>query len=903
MADRPSSCHGSGQRIRVEIVTTSCATYGLYLISVETAKQDFDYGKEPPSLPTSSFICFHSLKTHQARHKINIGHPYLSFIAHHSLLREDIYLPFIITSVYIMDPSHILFVIANVDNRYVCLCGIQVNNKSEPQDCAIRRCLRVLRIFNAAENRTPISEDLLCSNATAATHQDGQIMQHHHIYTYPYITTCLALGASFNPDIAYHSGYSSTVLKTGTLFEENDPDISGFTVIDITDTRALRYCFLKFAEDPDTGSAILTPLSADRYIKAYEDQPRESEDVLKSLCAEFQFFQLITSNDLRRIWPHMNWKETIQPSEGNNNDEHGCRNEIAYDGEDEVGEEDRKVLPREGKDNDEDVDKDEDEALQNLFLNPFGCGEDSQQYNRAAVLLRALESIAGFNAERINVAFWRATKKNPNFLPLLSRDLWVLMNRETDLHCSHPARWLLETCFYCRGGISITPRMKEKFWLLASDFPPSQLALCFLANSFEDEANLCIFTRIGLNDMISSNGLLQQIRKLRCNQNQKMSTLNLSRSTINPLILLKILEVTPGIKTLYLMHTPYLPIQSVQVVLARTGTKLDNLYHTDLFAPFVASLTLDLDKELCENMKKKMQPHFEKQIGRLASSELLQHYPNSFVAQTICIYTLHESFKRLASESSEPFDWQMFPMETLKATLQEEREQPQSERKKLPAFALETLALHDTLLSSARLVTGLAQFATFCLGDRLTRDRFQLYGHVLASCFARAGQVATHRPIFTVGPPPLTIACNDRKYCTRWQTPTTTPNLLGHRCSILVVKETLPAAKAGSCSITEEELKWRYAFIVPKEKRQIIMSPKQSNSIMVTPETPQFYVLDIVTFLREMKSARGSLEDISDLCEFWNNFCLQHEGKIEVLGVKVAHALLAKMEGVGKRFW
>lgn len=68
----------------------------------------------------------------------------------------------------------------------------------------------------------------------------------------------------------------------------------------------------------------------------------------------------------------MNWEETIQPSGWNENDEHGYRNEIAYDGEDTVIGEDREELPMEGKDWDESVDKDEDEALQNLFLNPFG---------------------------------------------------------------------------------------------------------------------------------------------------------------------------------------------------------------------------------------------------------------------------------------------------------------------------------------------------------------------------------------------------------------------------------------------------------------------------------------------------------------------------------------------------
>lgn len=72
----------------------------------------------------------------------------------------------------------------------------------------------------------------------------------------------------------------------------------------------------------------------------------------------------------------------------------------------------------------------------------------------------------------------------------------MLMNREKDLYFSLPARWLLGQCFYFRGRAPISPRMQETRWFLAKGFPPSRLALFFLANLFEDEANLCIFTNI-----------------------------------------------------------------------------------------------------------------------------------------------------------------------------------------------------------------------------------------------------------------------------------------------------------------------------------------------------------------------------------------------------------------------
>lgn len=804
-----------------------------------------------------------------------------------------------------MDSSHILFVIANVADGYNCLCAIQVKNSFEPQDDPIRRCLRVLTIFATLENRTPISEELLYPRVEAGTLQDGPMMHQHHIHTYPYITTCLALGASFNPDIAYHSGYSSKVLKTGTLFEENDADISGFTAIDISDMRALRYCFLKFAEDSDTDSVSLTPFSADTYIKAYENQPGENEDALKTLCEGFKGYGLIRSDILGYMWPHLNWKKNIQPAEVNENDED--YDIIAIPRTFEVEEGFREEIPIEGEDGDEDVDKDEDEALQNFFLNPSGREENSLQHNRVAVILHALESRASFNTQRINGSFMKALRKNPSFYTSLANDFLMLMENEINLHCSRPAQWLLGRCFFFRRTKAMR-RLQERVWSLARNFLPSPLVLYFLANYFEDEANLGVFKNIGVSDLVGSHGLLQQIRQVQNKGNRTISVLNLSRSPFNALGLRKILQTTPGIKTLYLMHTPYLPIQSVLEVLAQTGTELVNLYHTDLFAPFVASLTRDLDEKSYEDMRKKTTPPFERPPGRPASSNLQSYYIHSQVAQMISIFTSHEALTRLANESNEPFNCEMFPMETLEATLREEREQDPRTRKKLPAFALNTFPLHDTLLSPARLVTGLAQFAKFCLGDRITGDRFHLYGHVLASCIARGKRFRTKKQTFPVGPPPLMIACDNRRFASTWQTPTPTPERMARHTywSILVVHEALPD-KAGSCSLTDEGLKWRYAFIAPKEGREVLISQKQGNPALVKHEKPQFQVLGLHEFLLDATGpcARHYEHDkeFDKLCGFWYRFCLQHEGKIEVLGEQVAHALLAKMEGVGKRFW
>lgn len=211
MTDAQSSCHGSAQRIRVEVALLTVIHMASIICLSRLPSSSTITGRNNLRclLPPYTSPSFRSNLSGQDA-KSTLVTNYLSFVALYShLLRGDIYLPFIITPFYITDPSHTLFVIPNIGKSYVCLCGIQANNMSEPQDRATWRCLWVPNVFHAVEKCTPISEELEYSRAQ-------QVTTHvHHIYWYPYITTCLALGVLFNPDIvyAYHSGHSSGVLK------------------------------------------------------------------------------------------------------------------------------------------------------------------------------------------------------------------------------------------------------------------------------------------------------------------------------------------------------------------------------------------------------------------------------------------------------------------------------------------------------------------------------------------------------------------------------------------------------------------------------------------------------------------------------------------------------------------
>jgi hypothetical protein len=234
-----------------------------------------------------------------------------------------------------MGQRHQLFVIAKIRNRYRGLAVF--HHQWLLGEIALQRCLRILSIFSAPANRLPIQQEL-----TAARRLDEEFWTKPRSWKdlevpFPFITTCLFLGASFDVKAVYSHG---VILEPFDMaFNEGDNN-DGITVIDITNLTHVRYCFVFWRmmmgeeeeeeeeggggeeegegeeEEGDTeweGGPRMTPLSGPKYLSAYYKAKERSNDPklqteLQALEQQFDKWDLIDTASLANIWPQGEWR-------------------------------------------------------------------------------------------------------------------------------------------------------------------------------------------------------------------------------------------------------------------------------------------------------------------------------------------------------------------------------------------------------------------------------------------------------------------------------------------------------------------------------------------------------------------------------------------------------------------
>jgi len=105
-----------------------------------------------------------------------------------------------------MGQRHQLFVVAKINGRYRCLCAI--HHQWLYGHTALRRCLDVLNIFGDATNRMPIEQELVAASKHDDTFwtasREEYYKKNSHV-PFPFIATCLIMGASFNVNGYYHA--------------------------------------------------------------------------------------------------------------------------------------------------------------------------------------------------------------------------------------------------------------------------------------------------------------------------------------------------------------------------------------------------------------------------------------------------------------------------------------------------------------------------------------------------------------------------------------------------------------------------------------------------------------------------------------------------------------------------
>jgi hypothetical protein len=223
-----------------------------------------------------------------------------------------------------MGQRHQLFVIAKIANRYRGLAVF--HHQWLFGALALERCIRILTIFSAPANRLPIQQEL-----TAARRLDEEFWTKPRSWEnfevpFPFITTCLLLGASFDVKAVYNSRV--TLEPFNMAFNEGDNN-DGITVIDITNLTHVRYCFVFWRdwrseggveeeegeeeEETTWGSGPrMTPLSGPMYLSAYDNAKERSMDPelhteLQTLEQQFDEWDLIDIASLANTWPQGEW--------------------------------------------------------------------------------------------------------------------------------------------------------------------------------------------------------------------------------------------------------------------------------------------------------------------------------------------------------------------------------------------------------------------------------------------------------------------------------------------------------------------------------------------------------------------------------------------------------------------
>ena len=105
-----------------------------------------------------------------------------------------------------MGQRHQIFIIANIAHRYRSLAA--VHHQWLYGSSALNRCRDILAIFSDPENHVPIKEEI--KRAESHDEEFWEISEEEDIWVgdkdqmpFPFIATCLILGASFNEDTGY----------------------------------------------------------------------------------------------------------------------------------------------------------------------------------------------------------------------------------------------------------------------------------------------------------------------------------------------------------------------------------------------------------------------------------------------------------------------------------------------------------------------------------------------------------------------------------------------------------------------------------------------------------------------------------------------------------------------------
>jgi hypothetical protein len=190
---------------------------------------------------------------------------------------------------------------------------------------ATRACWAVVNIFGSNANKKLIHHDLNYASTKPDDWWEFIKLKNSKDFTlenripFPFIQTCLLLGTAYDfrlhnpfpffyPVVPYETGISPT-----NLLWNNQ---TGYTIVDITDTDQLRYCFM-FPPSPPSSPAISDqsdePPDEDEPLRC---RPLTLEEYLScpgiveaDIDVDLSRWHLITPDTLRELWPEVPWPD------------------------------------------------------------------------------------------------------------------------------------------------------------------------------------------------------------------------------------------------------------------------------------------------------------------------------------------------------------------------------------------------------------------------------------------------------------------------------------------------------------------------------------------------------------------------------------------------------------------
>jgi hypothetical protein len=184
---------------------------------------------------------------------------------------------------------------------------------------AVSACHRLLRIFSDDANRIALEQELAFAtefygNATEAdiealaTRNGWDAPGNSVPCPFPFITTCLIAGASYNPESGTYSSVHEE--RFGMAYNEGDNN-DGITILDITTLSNIRYCFVDFKGISSRQEVPLhTPLDGWTYLRAYCDDPDAIAVDNKATIDGLDKYALVDLSALADCWPDERWKTT-----------------------------------------------------------------------------------------------------------------------------------------------------------------------------------------------------------------------------------------------------------------------------------------------------------------------------------------------------------------------------------------------------------------------------------------------------------------------------------------------------------------------------------------------------------------------------------------------------------------